>query len=494
MHSTPRRRYVLYATLAVALLVRLPGIGWGLPPATDAVRASGFRSSYAFDEDDILSGVAQAKVSRLDFDPREYHWGTMHLEFVLLALDGAEAMGVFPVPWRAAYERLDPRGFARVYVVGRMVAVAAALFTVWILFGVREGEFAGMLVAVSPAHLLQSDQVRVDVTMASMLALMLFFAVRPRRYFWLGFAGGLAIAAKYSAVSAVAAIVAAVLVSDGLPWRAALRSLLGVPLGFVAGGPYVVVKPHAFYQQIKRYMDMNAQVPLEYRMPAAKILSLHAADLIRFGIGPVAFLLACAGLVILIRRREWTVVAGIAGYGALLVPLRWALVRYDLPLAIFFGVAAGTALARLPERVRIAAMGVALVMPVAGCLAQIRYMRAMHPANLMLGVVPSTVPQGTAISRLFRESPPLDEKIYPLGPDVFMSNLESAPPQWVLLSDLPDQSFREENRAFLARNYEVAAHAEISRWLTWATFGDRGAPHDWKYTHPRFTLYRKKPL
>ena len=36
------------------------------------------------DEDDILSGAAKASVTRLDFDPHEYHWSTLHIELVLL--------------------------------------------------------------------------------------------------------------------------------------------------------------------------------------------------------------------------------------------------------------------------------------------------------------------------------------------------------------------------------------------------------------------------
>jgi hypothetical protein len=87
----------LSVTLALALAVRLPGIGWGLPPATQQVRASDFRSSYALDEYDILSGAAKASVGRLNFDPHEYHWGTLHIELVLMTLDGAQTLGAFGV-------------------------------------------------------------------------------------------------------------------------------------------------------------------------------------------------------------------------------------------------------------------------------------------------------------------------------------------------------------------------------------------------------------
>src|SRR5437879_6116192 len=112
-------RWMLGGALALALFLRLPGIEWGLPPVTQQVRQSDLRSSYAFDEDDILSGVAKADVKRFDFDPHDYHWGTLHSELVLLALDGAQAAGVFHTPWRAAYYNLVDRDFVKVYVIGR---------------------------------------------------------------------------------------------------------------------------------------------------------------------------------------------------------------------------------------------------------------------------------------------------------------------------------------------------------------------------------------
>src|SRR5262249_12406183 len=158
------------------------------------VRSSDFRSSYSFDEDDILSGVAKASAAQFDFDPREYHWGTLHLEVLLLALDGAQAVGAFPVPWRAAYYHLVEGQFARVYIAARMLSVAAALVTIWLLWGFPPecgGAFCAMLVAVSPAHVLQSDQVRTDVTMVALLVMTLLLAARANGPGRLGLAGGL---------------------------------------------------------------------------------------------------------------------------------------------------------------------------------------------------------------------------------------------------------------------------------------------------------------
>jgi Dolichyl-phosphate-mannose-protein mannosyltransferase len=498
------RRLCLFATLAAALLLRLPGIEWGLPPATPQVKASDFRSSYAFDEDDILSGAAKADVRRFDFDPHEYHWGTLHIELVLLALDGAQAMGFFGTPWRQAYYSLTDGEFVRVYVVGRLVAVASALLTVWLLFqfpGVWAGPFAAMLVAVSPSHMLQSDQVRVDVTMTAMLVLTLLVGIRMRnnaravQFLLLGIAGGLAIAGKYSAVSGVAAIVLAALWLQGFPWRGLLTAAAGVLLGFIAGAPYILVKPMAFYSEINKYATMTANVPAAFAIPYVKLMEMHTVNLVRFSLGLPAFLLAVVGIIYMLRRRspfDWMILAAVFGYALILPPLRWPLIRYDIPLVALLGLCAGVALEQLPKRWRYGLTAVALVMPLCGIIAQIHYMRSPHPANLMLQRILEVVPPGNAISRLMREAPPLDLKIYPLGPNILLADLTKDPPPWALTTDLVDEPYRPDTLALLHFSYDQVANFESRRILGWATFGEAGAPHDWKYTHMSFTLYRRK--
>ncbi len=466
-----------------------------MPPVTPEVRRSDLRSSYAFDEDDILSGAAQASVARLDLDIREYHWGTLHGELVLLAMDGAQALGVFGEPWRQAYFGLTEH-FARVYIVARMVAVFAALVTVWLLFrfpGEWAGPFCAMVVAVSPAHMLQSDQVRVDATMTALLALTLIAALRARRLWVLGLAAGLAVGAKYSIVTSAGAIVLAGVLVRKKRAGGVMEALAGAAAGFIIAAPFWLIKPHAVYEQIARFT--NATVPAEYLIPTGWLFALHAEDLARFTMGLPAFLLALAGLVVMLRRRQasdWVVLAGLAGYTVVLVPLRWPLVRYELPLLVFFGLAAGTALERLTPRWRYALTAVAVAMPLAATVAQIYYMRAPHPANVILDRIQSTVPAGAAITRLVREAPPLDEKVYPMGGNLFMGDLAANPPEWVLMTDLPDQPYRASNLELLRTKYREVARAETPRILGWATLGETGAPHDWKYTHFGFILYQRK--
>jgi hypothetical protein len=496
--------FSLAGTLFVALLLRLPGIAWGLPPATPQVVASGLRGSYAFDEGPVLNGLVKADVKRFDFDPHEYHWGTLHLELVLLALDGAQAVGVFNSPWRTAYRDLQEPDFTRVYVVGRLVAVATALWTVWLLFLFQEtwaGAFAAVLVAVSPSHVLQSDQVRVDVTMAALLVLTLLAGVRaqksgePRQFFYLGIVAGLAMAGKYSAVAPVAAIALVALGLCRFHERSVLAVAGGALTGFLAGSPYLLIKPLPFVSEIYSYSMENSSVPAKYLLPTGKLLALHVVNLVRFSIGLPAFLLGIVGIVWMLRRRspsDWMILAALASYVVILVPLHWPLIRYDLPLTILLGLCAGIALQQFPKHWAYPLAVVALAMPLAGSVAQIYYMRSPAPANLALQRILEVVPPGSAIAGLVRGEPPLDKKVYPMGLNVITDDLSKDPPAWVLDTNLLNIPRLPSTVSLLHSSYDEIAHFETRRILAWATLGEADAPHDWKYTHPTFTLYRRR--
>jgi hypothetical protein len=500
---------VFVIAVAAALCLRIPGIGWGLPPVTLQVVASGQRCSYAFDECQILNGVAKADVRRLDFDAHEYHWGTLHIELVLLALDGAQAAGFFRTPWRVAYSNMVEGEFQRVYVVGRLVAVATALLTVWLLFcfsGEWVGTFTAMLVAVSPSHVLQSDQVRVDITMTAMVVLTLLIGIRIQRitdktakqtlgqFLLLGVAAGLAIAGKYSAVSAVAAISLTALWLQRFPWRGVVGVVGGTFLGFLCTAPFILAKSPS-RSAASMYTKATVQVPAQFAIPIDRLMGMHVVNLIRFSMGLPAFLLAIGGILWMLRRRsssDWMILAATVGYAVILIPLRWPLIRYDIPLVALLGLCAGVALEQLPKRWRYGLTAAALIMPIGGTIAQIYYMRSPHPANLMLERILEVVPVGTPLAGWGPELLPLDEKVYSMGPTPLVDDLARNPPAWVLISDLPIVPYLPSNVALLRQSYDEVAHFESRRILAWATFGETRAPQDWKYTHTSFTLYRRR--
>ena len=100
----------LLIILAGALALRLPAMGWGLPPTIPHVVGSDIRSSYSFDEDDILTGASFTRPWKLDLDVREYHWGTLHLEMTALWLDAVAASGVLR---QGRHDDLRPRAAHR---------------------------------------------------------------------------------------------------------------------------------------------------------------------------------------------------------------------------------------------------------------------------------------------------------------------------------------------------------------------------------------------
>lgn len=505
-----RDRLPLTAVLLLALGLRLGCLYWGLPPSTSEVAATDLRCSYALDEDDVLSAAARMRPASLELDPGFYRWGTLHFFLVLPALEAAERLGAITTPWRDAYYNLRPGDFERVYATARLVSVIAGLASIGLAYlvaaqiaGASAGMWAALLVAVSPAHLLASVQARVDLTMISLVTLVAVLGIRaqrsPSQRLWLalGLAAGAAVTAKYVAALLVLPILAAALASHRFPERAVFRVVAGVAIGCLLGEPQLLFRHQQILDQIRQALRSGEDVPAEFRIPALSLLGSQAVNVARFAIGPVAAVLSAAGLWRLWRNRAAggrMLVAFLATVAVSLVLLRWPLLRYLLPALTPLAAAAAAALVQIPARWRWPIGAAMIAFPLAASVAQIHYMRSPHPANLMLAPVRESVPPGTAIARLIVEMPPLDRRLYPMGRNPLLDDLRPALPLWVLVTDLPDREYPAGNRELLATRFEPVADARLRRILGWATLGERGAPHDWKYTHPSFTLYRRRSL
>lgn len=483
-------------------------IDWGLPPANPQVAASGIRSSYAFDEDDILTPLSFTNPRKLDLDPRQYQWGTLHLYFVLASLEVAERVGYLHHPWRAAFYELMPADFEKLYVAGRLISVLAALFSIAGTFfltlqftGKRTAFWAAFLVAASPAHLLGSAQIRVDLTLTALLIATAWLGIRaartgtPAAFFAFAFVAGASVAAKYTAIFMVIPCLLVALATYRFAARRACASLFGVVGGFLLGEPIMLMKPSAVAEQVLTVFQRSRAIPDAFRISAGQLLRIDALHAVRFLIGAPAALLALFGLALMLRRmklEDRIVLAILCGGIASLVPLLWPMLRYELPLLPFLALAAAVALERIPRSWRFAAGAIALILPLAATVDQFRFMRATHPANQILPVILQQVPPGTPIARLVAEMPPLDRKTYPMGLNPLLDNLSAHPPAWVLLVDLPTQPYPPTTTRLLRDHYEVIGRSHGHPLFPWATLGVRGAPYDWKYTNPAVTLYRRR--
>ena len=499
---------ILAAVLLLAAALRLPVLHWGLPPTTVEVAASDIRSSYAFDEDDILTGVSFARTAQFDFDPRRYHWGMLHFHLLQILLDGAEAVGYFEQPWRESYYNLIPGEFERVYALARGLSVLFGLLGVLSVYLLTRdfcnrtaALWAAAITGASAAHLLGSAQIRVDLTMVGLVTLAAWLGLRALRMagpgwlFAFGVMSGFAFSANYPALLVVAPMLLVVLHSRHYAPQAVVVALAGLVTGTLVGAPYLLARWPEVYRQVSDTAAFGQPIPPRFALSPAALLWQHADNLVRFGIGPVAALLGIAGTFILMRRKSMEaalILVALAGSVLILIPLKWPLLRYDLLLLPWLALAAGVALASLSPRLRLPLGCAAIIFPLAASLAQIHYMRSPHPANKALDMILREVPTGTAIARIAAELPPLNRKVYPMGRNPFMDDLRANPPEWVLTADLPDVEYPPENQELFAREYDVAGVFHIQRVLAWATMGESGAPHDWKYTHPEITLYHRR--
>lgn len=470
--------------------------------------ASGIRSSYAFDEDDVLTPLSFTRPSKLDLDPRQYQWGTLHLYVVLASLELAERIGYLHHPWRAAFYELMPGDFERLHVAGRLVSVLGAVISIAATFfltlqftGKRTAFWAAFLVATSPPHLLGSAQIRVDLTLSALLVAAAWLGIRaaragtPAAFFAFAFVAGASVAAKYTAIFMVIPCLLVVLATCRFAPRRTCAVLLGAIGGFLLGEPIMLMKPAAVTEQVLSVFQRSRAIPDAFRISAGQLLRIDALHAVRFLIGAPAALLALLGLALILRRMkiEDRIVLAILGGGiASLVPLLWPMLRYELPLLPFLAIAAAIALDRIPRYWRLAAGAIALILPLAATVDQIRFMRAPHPANQILPLILQQVPPGTPIARLVAEMPPLDRKTYPMGLNPLLDNLAANPPVWVLLVDLPTQPYPLTTTRLLHQQYDVIGRAQDHPLFPWATWGVADAPYDWKYTHPAVTLFRRR--
>ncbi len=496
---------LLASILAGACVLRLPCLEWGLPPTTPHVAASDFRCSYAFDEDDVLTAVSFMNPSKLEFEPRQYRWGTFHFSLLLGWLSIAEDTVYIGASWRDAYYNLRPGSFARVYAAARFLSTLVGLGVIVLVFligrdlgGPAAGLWAALITAASPAHLLASTQARVDMTMVCMALLTAWLALRARGasgFVWpmaVGTLAALAITAKYTAGFVVLPILAYVVWNSRFAWRTVLAVATGFSLGALMGLPQLITHWSEIHVQVTRAAEAMGRVPPRLRMSIFDLFQMQVLNSVRFVLGPVGFGLSLWGAWKYLRRETPgapIILLGLAGAAIGSLALVWPLVRYQLPLLPFAAIAAGLALSRLHWSWGAAAA----IFPLAASLAQAGYMMAPHPANRALALILSTVPAGTPISRLTVEMPPLDRKVYPTSQNPFLDDLTINPPPWVLTADLPYQSYPTANRQLLRDRYDRVASFESTSPFAWATFGGSVAPHDWKYTHVRMVLYQKRP-
>ncbi|MCH7903936.1 MAG: glycosyltransferase family 39 protein [Armatimonadetes bacterium] len=332
---------------AVALALRLVGIGWGAP---NDIR----NHSLHPDEQVITLYSQQIDPTRLDFTPGFYNYGTLYLTSVRIAGDlaltyGGEIAGEGPAAVNAA--------FARIQMAGRVISAIAGAATAWFVFLILAGRvnllgaiLGSLAMAFAPGHVMHSRFQTPDVFATFLLVVSLYFALRLLpvqeeesiqsrlfvRYGVLaGVFAGLSAGAKYTGILALIALaVACALSTDKVRWKTLALGAGAALVTFVVTTPGVLLESQRFFADF-RYEMLHTSTGhglVFAGTPSGFIFHLQNLS-VAFGF--VLLLVGAFGLGrAVFRRHAWAIalVAFALAYYILIGRAEVKFVRYVFPL------------------------------------------------------------------------------------------------------------------------------------------------------------------
>lgn len=342
--------WVAAAVFAVALGLRLLGIGWGLPHAERMF-------SYHPDEPIVFGFSQLVEPARLDFDPGFYNYGTFYLSVLRVASDMVAVYGGGVDPERpetiAAFTRAC-------HQAGRLINAAAGAGTALVVLLMLRRHVGGLgaalgatAVAVAPGFVVHSRFQTVDVFATFLLALSAMFALRllPARdgfadrepdlaTRWVALSGvfaGLSAGTKYTGILAFATLFVAVYLSR----RSEFVKLCGIGLAaslaaFAISTPGVFLNTAKFLEdfQYEMWHTSTGHGLVFVGLPSGFVWHLYNLTV---GWGVILLVLGIAGAVAAVRARQpWIIALAAFGvvYYVLIGRAEVLFLRYTFPLLL----------------------------------------------------------------------------------------------------------------------------------------------------------------
>jgi UDP-N-acetylglucosamine transferase subunit ALG13 len=354
-----RPAVALFGILTLALILRLWGIGWGLP--------NGQRRSVSYhpDENTYLHHIATANPAGLDFVidlPRQ----TVVPYTLAALLASADAVDLFELQTSEDFYIAHPEEAAKIYLLGRFISVAAGMLTVVLLYRVVRRSFpdtpwwlaplGALFLAIVPGHVVNSHYLETDVPVTFLVFLTVYWMAslaklgRLRDYLLVGVSTGLAINTKWSALPLIPLLAVAHCMRQPKWWRLTtvfgkeqVRRLLVLGLAlvitFFLTNPYAALHPATLFQsagQSSGALFAGARISSQ-----AIKLATFLTQTLPASLGWGLYLLGWAGILLVIfdhRRTNlevlsllWMFLFGVAAAGT-----NYATIGRTLPLAPLF--------------------------------------------------------------------------------------------------------------------------------------------------------------
>ncbi len=343
----------------LAFLLRLIGIGWGIP---------NYERQYSLhpDEPIIFFYSQQVEPAKFDFTPGFYNYGTFYLSVLRVATDITASYGGGPTG-----ESLEEQNVAvgRFHMAGRVISALAGAGIVWVIFLLlyRRTHILGACLGaaaagVAPGLVMHSRFQTVDVLATFFICLSLLYATKlvpiaeeelpglPLATRFAALAGvfaGLSAGTKYTGILAVICLFVC-----AWPYAQKWR-LMGIGLG-AAILVFLITTPGAFLETEKFWTDFRYEMThtatghgLVFAATANGFV-YHLTNLvIAFGLGTALIGLAGLGRAIF-RRHLWAValVVFALAYYILIGRAEVKFLRYVFPLIPVFAVGFGWIIGR----------------------------------------------------------------------------------------------------------------------------------------------------
>lgn len=332
------------ALFLVAFLIRLAGVGWGLPDERHDW-------SYHPDEPVIWSYSQQIKPAEGKFTPGFYNYGTLYLTVLKVSTDIVNAYGGAPDPQKP---EAQIRAIGRYHAAGRILGCLAGAGIAWAVFLILYGRthwvgalFGGLAVAVAPGLVVHSRFQTVDVPAVFLLTLGLLWCLRIleseklKPVLLAGLFFGLSAGTKYTGILGLLPL--AVVCATGRRWKD-LAAGTGACLA-----AFVVTTPGIFLDNAKSVRDFLYEMShtseghgLVFAGTAPGFLYQLTNLFIAFGL--ILTALGAAGLGrAAFKRHTWAFALGLffVAYFVLIGRAEVKFLRYALPLVPVLAVGAG---------------------------------------------------------------------------------------------------------------------------------------------------------